>query len=130
MRSARREQYEPFKAEPRPLEYVELALQPIRRDSHSERRSFMSRRSVTECTDRTARRNSISEEPSQWATSTVSKQYASSPKEDTPLRKDLHYAGERVIMAIRVKGALSDTEKLNLMRAMLLKHVTSPDNSP
>ncbi|KAF1775590.1 hypothetical protein GQ600_3863 [Phytophthora cactorum] len=100
----------------RPPDFIGLALQPIRRGSHTtertEVRSFMSRRSITECTDHTARRNSMSEEPSKWATSTLSKPaalYVSSPdpkKEHASLQKDLHYAGERVIMAIRVKGCL------------------------
>ncbi|ETK87852.1 hypothetical protein F441_07905 [Phytophthora nicotianae CJ01A1] len=133
--SARLEKFEPSNAEPRPLDYryIGLALQPIRRESNymerTDVRSFLSRRSVTECTDHTARRSSISEEPSQWATSTSSNPYASSPestKEHTPVHKDLHYAGERVIMAIRVKSALSDTEKLEAMRQMLQQYTASP----
>ncbi|KAG3182941.1 hypothetical protein PC128_g14441 [Phytophthora cactorum] len=124
----------------RPPDFIGLALQPIRRGSHTtertEVRSFMSRRSITECTDHTARKNSMSEEPSKWATSKLSKPaalYVSSPdpkKEHASLQKDLHYAGERVIMAIRVKGALSDAEKLGLMRLMLEKHTRLPGMNP
>ncbi|GMF09491.1 unnamed protein product [Phytophthora lilii] len=126
---------EPVNAEPKRLDFIGLAL-PIRRGSRSvERtdvRSFRSRRSVTDYSDHTAR-NSI-DEPNQWANPPMSKPaalYVSPPvsmKEHAPMRKNLRYAGKRVIMAIRVKSAIPDIEKLQLMRLMLQKYTKpSPD---
>lgn len=138
-RSTRTEIYsEPLNAEPRPPDFVGLALKPIRRGScsveHTDVKSFRSRRSVTEYSDHTARSNSIPHEPSKWAISAMSKPaalYASPPvkKGHTPLRKNLRYAGKRVIMAIRVKKALSGTDKLELMRLMLLKATTAQEST-
>lgn len=51
-----------------------------------------------------------------------------STKEHAPLQKNLRYAGKRVIMAIRVKSAMPDTEKLQLMQLMLKKHTTPTDS--
>ncbi|KAL3671738.1 hypothetical protein V7S43_003648 [Phytophthora oleae] len=121
--------HEPIPAEPRQLDFIGLALKPIPRGSRNiERtdvRSFMSRRSITECSDHTTRRHSISDEPIQWATSampTTAVSISPSVSKKTPLRKNLRYAGKRVMMAIRVKSALSGTDKLELMRLMLQKH--------
>ncbi|KAE9020961.1 hypothetical protein PF005_g6023 [Phytophthora fragariae] len=121
---------EPVSTEPRPLDFIGLALQPRRESRTVERtdvRSFRSRRSVTDFSDQTGRRGST-DESGQWATTALPKPaalYVSPPvstKEHAPMRKNLRYAGKRVIMAIRVKCAIPDTEKLQLMRLMLQKH--------
>ncbi|POM74871.1 Ankyrin repeat domain containing hypothetical protein 31 [Phytophthora palmivora] len=112
-----------------------LALQPIRRGSYSTERTdvrdFMSRRSVTEYSDRCDHhpeiRSSGSNEPGQWATAPKPVLTVPTPQvQSTPVRKTLRYAGKRVIMAIRVKSALVDTEKLELMRLLLQKHISTP----
>ncbi|KAG6609283.1 ankyrin repeat domain-containing protein [Phytophthora cinnamomi] len=128
---------EPVNAEPRPLDFIGLELQPRRESRSVERtdvRSFRSRRSITEHSDRTGRRGSH-DESSKWATTPPlpkpAQLYVSPPvsaKDHVPLRKNLRYAGKRVIMAIRVKSALHDTEKLQVMRLMLQKHTTTTNS--
>ncbi|KAJ8578056.1 hypothetical protein ON010_g1154 [Phytophthora cinnamomi] len=128
---------EPVNAEPRPLDFIGLELQPRRESRSVERtdvRSFRSRRSITEHSDRTGRRGSH-DESSKWATTPPlpkpAQVYVSPPvsaKDHVPLRKNLRYAGKRVIMAIRVKSALHDTEKLQVMRLMLQKHTTTTNS--
>jgi hypothetical protein len=131
---------EPVNAEPRPLDFIGLELQPRRRGSRSveqtDVRSFRSRRSVTDYSDHTARQASTHDESNQhWAMPKPAALYVSPPvstKEHAPMRKNLRYAGKRVIMAIRVKRAIPDPEKLELMRLLLRKYTTpaAPASKP
>ncbi|RLN14428.1 hypothetical protein BBJ28_00010278 [Nothophytophthora sp. Chile5] len=40
-------------------------------------------------------------------------------------RKNLRYAGKRVIMALRVKKALPDDEKIHMIRLLMLKYTAT-----
>ncbi|GMF38882.1 unnamed protein product [Phytophthora fragariaefolia] len=131
--STRTEIYsEPANVKPRPLDFIGLALQPRRESRTVERtdvRSFRSRRSVTDYSDQTGRAGSHNES-GQWATTPLpnpAARYVSppiSPKEHVPLRRNLRYAGKKVITAIRLKSAMPDNEKLQLMQLMLQKHAS------
>ncbi|RLN20185.1 hypothetical protein BBJ28_00015551 [Nothophytophthora sp. Chile5] len=48
-----------------------------------------------------------------------------SPTMNTARRKNLRYAGKRVIMALRVKKALPDEEKIHMIRLLILKYTTA-----